>query len=354
MNPYLWLMCNEVEEGSRLPSLMSLKEIEPSEISMEVVLVDKRGDRRLKELEEKAQELYCASENTLVLADKLGQLVAIYMGSTNYPNPSNSNIIARQILPNHHHPTPYLPSPCQLSLKKEVIDKLPTVFFDEELRIRNSQIYKVHDEAKDKAFELEMSWVCDESKAQSNNIRRKNLMMMSLATPQLGPQCASKHNLRIHKEPSFTAKVNYQTEVNYLKSLPGYPVESCMPNTRSSGIKDLVFNSEPERTPFALRRENLTQEQGGDSSTPSSQANSPHSTTSSSSLESQPPRENMGEENNNRTLRELVAPNVATQRLAIQYSTNEENFEIKSGFIQLLLKFHDMPGEDPHRHLTYF
>ncbi|OMO57583.1 hypothetical protein COLO4_35264 [Corchorus olitorius] len=82
MNPYLWLMCNEVEEGSRLPSLMSLKEIEPSETSMEVVLVDKRGDRRLKELEEKAQELYCASENTLVLAEKLGQLVAIYMGGT--------------------------------------------------------------------------------------------------------------------------------------------------------------------------------------------------------------------------------------------------------------------------------
>ncbi|OMO77621.1 putative ring finger protein [Corchorus olitorius] len=54
-------------------------------------------------------------------------------------NPPNSNLIARQILPNHHHPTPYLPSPCQLSLKKEVIDKLPTVLFDEELRLRDSQ-----------------------------------------------------------------------------------------------------------------------------------------------------------------------------------------------------------------------
>ncbi|XVF39660.1 hypothetical protein PTKIN_Ptkin01aG0051200 [Pterospermum kingtungense] len=82
MNPYLWVMCNEFEEGRRLPSLMSLREIEPSETSMEVVLVDRRGDMRLKELEAKAQELYCASENTLVLVEKLGKLVAIYMGGT--------------------------------------------------------------------------------------------------------------------------------------------------------------------------------------------------------------------------------------------------------------------------------
>ncbi|KAK3231073.1 hypothetical protein Dsin_002954 [Dipteronia sinensis] len=82
MNPYLWLMCNDLEEGRRLPSLMSLKDIEPTETSMEVVLIDRQGDSRLKELEDKAQELYCASENTLVLVEKLGQLVAICMGGT--------------------------------------------------------------------------------------------------------------------------------------------------------------------------------------------------------------------------------------------------------------------------------
>ncbi|KGN60414.2 serine/threonine-protein kinase CTR1 [Cucumis sativus] len=82
MNPYLWVMCNDFEEGRRLPSLMSLRTIEPSETSMEVILVDRRGDSRLKELEDKAQELYCASESTLVLVEKLGKLVAIYMGGT--------------------------------------------------------------------------------------------------------------------------------------------------------------------------------------------------------------------------------------------------------------------------------
>ncbi|KAK4851684.1 hypothetical protein QYF36_017508 [Acer negundo] len=82
MNPYLWLMCNDLEEGRRLPSLMSLKDIEPTETSMEVVLIDRQGDSRLKELEYKAQELFCASENTFVLVEKLGQLVAICMGGT--------------------------------------------------------------------------------------------------------------------------------------------------------------------------------------------------------------------------------------------------------------------------------
>lgn len=71
MNPYLWVMCNDSEEGRRLPSLMALKAIEPNDSSMEVVLVDRYGDTRLMELENRAQELYYASESTLVLVEKL-------------------------------------------------------------------------------------------------------------------------------------------------------------------------------------------------------------------------------------------------------------------------------------------
>lgn len=33
-----------------------------------------------------------------------------------------------------------------------------------------TRIYGVHDEAKDKAFELEMSWVCDESNRQHQKV----------------------------------------------------------------------------------------------------------------------------------------------------------------------------------------
>ena len=73
-------MCNELEEGRRLPTLTALKAVEPDDTSMEVVLVDRRRDSGLKELEDKAHELYCASENTLVLVEQLGKLVAICMG----------------------------------------------------------------------------------------------------------------------------------------------------------------------------------------------------------------------------------------------------------------------------------
>jgi hypothetical protein len=36
-----------------------------------------------------------------------------------------------------------------------------------------SSIYGVHDEAKDKDFELEMSWVCDESNRQHEKVRQQ-------------------------------------------------------------------------------------------------------------------------------------------------------------------------------------
>ncbi|XP_073221354.1 serine/threonine-protein kinase CTR1 isoform X2 [Cicer arietinum] len=83
MNPYLWVMCNDMEEeGNFLPTLMALKAVEPNESSLEVILIDRREDSRLKVLQDKAQELYSASENALGLVEKLGKLVAIFMGGT--------------------------------------------------------------------------------------------------------------------------------------------------------------------------------------------------------------------------------------------------------------------------------
>ncbi|KAG8369176.1 hypothetical protein BUALT_Bualt15G0124000 [Buddleja alternifolia] len=82
MNPYLWLMCNDLEEGRRMPSLMALKTVEPNDTSLEVILMDRRGDSQLRELEDKAQEIFFSTESTLVLAEKLGKLVAVYMGGS--------------------------------------------------------------------------------------------------------------------------------------------------------------------------------------------------------------------------------------------------------------------------------
>nr|GMC54374.1 serine/threonine-protein kinase CTR1 [Ipomoea batatas] len=82
VNPYLWVMCNDLEEGKSLPSLVALKETKPSDTSMEVILIDRHGDSRLRELEDKAQEMYFTAENTLVLVEQLGKLVAVHMGGS--------------------------------------------------------------------------------------------------------------------------------------------------------------------------------------------------------------------------------------------------------------------------------
>lgn len=82
MDPYMWMMCSNSEEGKRLPSLLSLKAVNPGTTSMEVLLVDRYGDSRLRDLEDRAQDLYFSAENNLMLAEKLGKLVASTMGGS--------------------------------------------------------------------------------------------------------------------------------------------------------------------------------------------------------------------------------------------------------------------------------
>ncbi|RDX82546.1 hypothetical protein CR513_36634, partial [Mucuna pruriens] len=56
------------------------------------------------------------------------------------------------------------------------------------------------------------------------------------------------------------------------------------------------------------------------------------------------------------TLKELVTPDVVYQPLCIQYPQLEpaQTYELKSGLIHLLPKFHGVAGEDPHNHLKEF
>ncbi|KAJ9184196.1 hypothetical protein P3X46_007961 [Hevea brasiliensis] len=55
-----------------------------------------------------------------------------------------------------------------------------------------------------------------------------------------------------------------------------------------------------------------------------------------------------------RTLKELAAPDLNQQPLCIQYPTLNVAFELKSGLIHLIPKFHGLAGEDPHKHLKEF
>ncbi|RDX85935.1 hypothetical protein CR513_32806, partial [Mucuna pruriens] len=57
-----------------------------------------------------------------------------------------------------------------------------------------------------------------------------------------------------------------------------------------------------------------------------------------------------------RTLKELATPDVVYQPWCIQYPQLEptQKYELKSGLIHLLPKFHGLVGEDPHKHLKEF
>ncbi|KAI9087143.1 hypothetical protein K1719_030907 [Acacia pycnantha] len=61
-----------------------------------------------------------------------------------------------------------------------------------------------------------------------------------------------------------------------------------------------------------------------------------------------------GEQANHHTLKELGAPDVNYQPLCIQYPDLAANFELKSGLIHLLPKFHGLVGECPIKHLKEF
>ncbi|XP_010279321.1 PREDICTED: uncharacterized protein LOC104613275 [Nelumbo nucifera] len=66
------------------------------------------------------------------------------------------------------------------------------------------------------------------------------------------------------------------------------------------------------------------------------------------------PKEEVMANNEGRTLRELVAPDLHQQPLCIEYVDLVVPFELKSSLIHLLPTFRGLSGEDPHKHLKEF
>ena len=54
------------------------------------------------------------------------------------------------------------------------------------------------------------------------------------------------------------------------------------------------------------------------------------------------------------TLHELAAPNLETQPLSITYPVLDRPLKLNSEFLNLLSKFHGLPGDDPYRHINEF
>ncbi|XP_031096961.1 uncharacterized protein LOC116001211 [Ipomoea triloba] len=115
-----------------------------------------------------------------------------------------------------------------------------------------------------------------------------------------------------------------------------------MPITRSANREILPYDPEIERTLRNLRKQARRKLEFSALATdfPSS---------SHSDLEEKPMAQN-------RTLKELGAPNLDQQPLCITFPALDANvqFELKSGLIHLLPSFHGLAGKDPHKHLKEF
>ncbi|CAN6549775.1 unnamed protein product [Malus baccata var. baccata] len=115
-------------------------------------------------------------------------------------------------------------------------------------------------------------------------------------------------------------------------------------HTRKSKSIDLAsYDPEIERTFRKLQRK-INQKCASVSLPPSSP---PHL----SSEEEEEPQEGMAD---NHTLRELAMPNTDQQPLCITYPNAEGGFELKSGMIHYLPKFHGFSTEDANKHLMEF
>ncbi|PWA80056.1 Armadillo repeat-containing protein 3 and Serine/threonine-protein kinase CTR1 [Artemisia annua] len=81
MDPYIWMMCCDLHESGRIPSLELLKAIDTgSESSIEVILIDRRSDPSLRELQNRIHSISCNSITTLEVVDQLAKLVCNRMG----------------------------------------------------------------------------------------------------------------------------------------------------------------------------------------------------------------------------------------------------------------------------------
>ncbi|CAN6716211.1 unnamed protein product [Malus baccata var. baccata] len=116
-----------------------------------------------------------------------------------------------------------------------------------------------------------------------------------------------------------------------------------MHTRRSKSIDLALYDPELERTLRKLQRK-IKLKRASVSLPPSSPLHL-------SSEEEEEPQEGMAD---NRTLRELATPNTDQQPLCITYPNADGGFELKSGMIHYLPKFHGFSTEDANKHLMEF
>lgn len=81
MDPYVWTVCNDLQENGHIPSLESLKSVDSrTDSSLEVVLVDRHTDPSLKELQNRVHSISSSCITTTEVVDHLAKFVCNRMG----------------------------------------------------------------------------------------------------------------------------------------------------------------------------------------------------------------------------------------------------------------------------------
>lgn len=81
MDPYTWSICTDQPEISQIPSLESLKSLDPSDdLSVNVVLIDKSKDPGLREIQNRVLSLSNSWVTVRDVIHQLANLVCNYMG----------------------------------------------------------------------------------------------------------------------------------------------------------------------------------------------------------------------------------------------------------------------------------
>ncbi|XP_020597259.1 serine/threonine-protein kinase CTR1-like [Phalaenopsis equestris] len=80
MDPFVWTLCTDVHEGSRIPTLESFKFIQPNESSINVIIVDRYSDPELRQLHNLAAGISSSFATTKEIVEQIAKLVCVQMG----------------------------------------------------------------------------------------------------------------------------------------------------------------------------------------------------------------------------------------------------------------------------------
>ncbi|KAG2651314.1 hypothetical protein PVAP13_1NG279000 [Panicum virgatum] len=82
MDPFVWTLCNDVHDGGRVPSIESLKAVNPTESAIEAVIVDKVADYELRQLISMAIDVSRNRADSKEIATRLACIVSAKMGGS--------------------------------------------------------------------------------------------------------------------------------------------------------------------------------------------------------------------------------------------------------------------------------